>query len=298
VLTLGELDAASHHVEAHVATRRDARDTTASLGHLALMAWRGSEAGMARLAEDDGTTTQACGGSRVRLHMNYCRAVLYNGLGSYAAALNALFDCHAHEGLFACYLLPELVEAAARAGERAIAATAARRLADRTRLNRTEWGLGFQTRSLALVSDGDLADDLYRASIEHFRRTRAFGHLARAHLLYGEWLRRERRRRDAREQLRRSHAMFSSLGAAAFAVRAERELLATGERARKRTVDTANDLTPREAQIALLARDGRSNRQIASTLFISARTVEYHLSKVFTKLAIRSRAELVHRLEY
>jgi ATP/maltotriose-dependent transcriptional regulator MalT len=197
---------------------------------------------------------------------------------------------------FCCWLLPELVEAAARSGEYEVATSAFKRLSERTRLSGTDWGLGIEARARALVSDDSVAEQFYREAIDRLGRCRASAHLARAHLLYGEWLRRQRRRIDAREQLRTAQEMFSTMGAEAFAARAARELLATGERARKRTVDTAGHLTAQESHIAELARNGRSNPQIGAQLFISARTVEYHLRKVFTKLGIRSRNELEHVL--
>jgi DNA-binding CsgD family transcriptional regulator len=152
--------------------------------------------------------------------------------------------------------------------------------------------LGVEARVRALLSEGDTADRLYRESIGRLGHTRVHAEQARSHLLYGEWLRRERRRGDAREQLRTAHDMLDAMGMQAFAERARRELLATGETARKRTVDTTSELTPREAQIARLARDGLSNPEIGARLYISARTVQYHLSKVFAKLGISSRSQL------
>ena len=156
----------------------------------------------------------------------------------------------------------------------------------------TDWALGVQARSRALVSEDEAAEALYREAIERLGRTRVRVELARAHLVYGEWLRRERRRVDAREQLRTAYEMLSEMGAEAFAERARRELAATGETARKRTDETRDELTAQEAQIARLARDGRTNPEIGAELFISPRTVEYHLRKVFTKLDISSRQEL------
>jgi len=152
--------------------------------------------------------------------------------------------------------------------------------------------LGIEARVRALLSHGEDAEQFYRESIERLDRTRVRAHLARAHLLYGEWLRRERRRADAREQLRTAHGMLDAMGAGAFAERARRELLATGETARKRTVETSSQLTAQEAQVARLARDGLSNPQISARLFISTRTVRYHLTKVFAKLGISSRSQL------
>ena len=156
----------------------------------------------------------------------------------------------------------------------------------------TDWVLGIDARVRALLSDGDVADDLYRESIARLGRTRLRVELARGRLLYGEWLRRERRRVDAREQLRTAHDMLSSMGIEAFAERARRELLATGETVRKRTPETRDELTAQERQISQLARDGLSNPEIAARLFISPRTVQYHLHKVFAKLDVSSRNEL------
>ena len=161
-----------------------------------------------------------------------------------------------------------------------------------TRASGTDWALGIEARSPALLSDGDAAERVRLEAIDRLGRTCIRVELVRAHLLYGEWLRRERRRLDAREQLRAAEEMFTGLGAEAFADRAARELLATGEHARKRTVATRDDLTPQEAQIARLARDGLSNPEIGARLFISPRTVEYHLHKVFGKLGISSRNQL------
>ena len=178
-------------------------------------------------------------------------------------------------------------------GRSDIAADAYRGLAEITSASGTDWARGVQARSRALLSDGDAAERLYRESIERLGRTRIRIDLARAHLLYGEWLRRERRRIDARAQLRIAHEMLDAMGMEAFAERARRELQATGETARKRPVQTGDqELTAQEAQIARMARDGLSNPEIASRLFISARTVQYHLRKVFTKLGISSRSQL------
>jgi DNA-binding CsgD family transcriptional regulator len=164
------------------------------------------------------------------------------------------------------------------------------------RASGTEFALGIEARSRALLSHGDAADSLYRDAIARLGRTRARVEHARAHLLYGEWLRREGRRVDARDQLRTALEMFARIGAEAFALRAEGELLATGERVRKRSAETREQLTAQEVQIARLARDGLSNHDIAERLFISRGTVEYHLHKVFTKLGISSRSELQTRL--
>jgi DNA-binding CsgD family transcriptional regulator len=192
--------------------------------------------------------------------------------------------------------MPELVEAAVRSGEHELAERALERLAQSTRGGDTDLGLGLEARSRALLSDRDTADGLYREAIERLGRTRNRLQLARAHLLYGEWLRHERRRVDAREQLRTALDTFMSMGTDAFAWRTERELLATGGRVRKRSVETRTDLSAQEAQIARFARDGLSNAEIGERLFISPHTVAYHLRKVFSKLGISSRNQLERAL--
>ena len=173
------------------------------------------------------------------------------------------------------------------------------RLAETTQAGGTDFGLGIEARSRALVSEGQTAEGMYREAIDRLGRTQLRPELARAHLLYGEWLRREKRRADAREQLRTAHGMFDEIGMEAFAERARRELLATGETASKRAVRpvaaASQELTPQEAQVARLARDGLSNPEIGARLFISSHTVQYHLSKAFTKLGITSRGQL-HRV--
>ena len=168
-------------------------------------------------------------------------------------------------------------------------------LSERTRVTPAEWALGIEARVRALLSEGDVAESLYRESIARLGRTRVRSQLARGHLLYGEWLRRQRRRIDARQELRTAHDMLDTMGIEAFAARSRRELLATGETARKRTLATRIQLTAQEAHIARLARDGLSNAEIGIRLFISPRTVQYHLRKVFTKLDITSRNQL-HRV--
>jgi DNA-binding CsgD family transcriptional regulator len=169
-------------------------------------------------------------------------------------------------------------------------------VSETTQASGTDWGLGIEARCRALLSQDGVAEALYQEAIERLERSRIRVQYARAHLLYGEWLRRRNRRLDAREQLRTAHEMFTTMGVAGFAERAARELLATGERARKRTVETRGDLTPQEAQIARLARDGLSNPEIGTRLFISTHTVEYHLRKVFAKLGINSRTKLAQSL--
>jgi DNA-binding CsgD family transcriptional regulator len=223
----------------------------------------------------------------------YGRALLHNGLGQYATALGAAQQWSASDGVsFASWLLPELIEAAIRTGAREVAVDAYERLAVRTRAAGTDFALGTEARSRALISEGAAADDAYREAIELLDRTRIRLALARAHLVYGEWLRRESRRVEAREQLRIAHEMFTAFGTDAFAERARRELIATGEKVRKRSTETRDQLTPQEEQIAQLARNGLSNPEIGAMLYLSPRTVEWHLRKVFAKLGINSRSSL------
>ncbi len=224
---------------------------------------------------------------------SYASSVLYNGLGRHDAARDAAWRAFERDQVgFGSFVVPELAEAASRTGDVALVRAALKWLSERTRVTPTQWALGIEARVRALLGDGEAAERLYRESIGRLGRTRVRAELARAHLLYGEWLRRERRRADAREQLRAAHDMLDAMGMQAFAERARRELAATGETARKRTAETGGELTAQEAQVARLARDGLSNPQIGARLFISARTVQYHLSKVFTKLAISSRSQL------
>ena len=226
--------------------------------------------------------------------IRWASALLYNGLGRYEEALAAAQQDgeHPHEQLFSTLSLAEVVEAAVRSGKPEPAADALRRLSAHTRAGGTDWALGVEARSRALLSDGETAERLYREAIERLARTRVRVELARAHLLYGEWLRRERRGLDAREQLRHAHKLFTEFGMGAFAERARVELDATGEHARKRTVETRDDLTPQEAQISRLAADGATNHEIAGQLYISPSTVDYHLRKAFRKLGVKSRHQL------
>jgi DNA-binding CsgD family transcriptional regulator len=189
-----------------------------------------------------------------------------------------------------------MIEAATRTGEAGVAAEALRLLTETTQPSGTDWALGIEARSRALLTDGPDAERLYREALDRLARSHVRVELARTHLLYGEWLRRDRRRREAREHLRAAHELFTAMGAEAFADRAGRELGATGETARKRGVEGPIELTAQEAQVARLARDGLSNPDIGARLFISPRTVEYHLRKVFSKLDISSRRELPHAL--
>jgi DNA-binding CsgD family transcriptional regulator len=225
--------------------------------------------------------------------LTHLESVLSNALGRYEAAREAAGQVFERDDLgFGSLIVPELAEAASRTGDAAQLTTALDWVTERAQATPTEWARGIQARVRALSSDGEAADALYREALERLGRTRLRIELARTHLLYGEWLRREQRRVDAREQLRTAHEMLSTMGVEAFAERARRELLATGETVRKRRVETRGDLTAQETQIARLARDGLTNPEIGAQLFISPRTVQYHLRKVFLKLGISSRAQL------
>ena len=267
-------------------------------GALWVAAVRGREPEASAVFERTASEATARGEGLVSAITQCPRAVLYNGLGRYDAALAAVSQAgeHNYEIGSPTRAVAELIEAAVRTGNREVAQRAFQRLAATTRSSATEWALGMEARCHALVSDVGNAEHLYQEAIERLGRTRLLTELARAHLLYGEWLRREGRRVDARSQLRIAHELFTSIGMEAFAERARKELLATGEKARKRTVETRDDLTAQERQIAELARDGLSNPEIGARLFLSPRTVEWHLRKVFGKLGIRSRHELAGAL--
>jgi hypothetical protein len=253
---------------------------------LILAAWRGHETQAVELIGAGVEAANARGEGRAITLAEYATAVLNNGLGRYDAALAAAQRACEYDDLTLFgWALIELVEAAARSGRPEVAADALRQLRERTHVSGTEWALGIEARSRALLGDGNAADALYREAIDRLGRSRAAAQLARSHLLYGEWLRRENRRQDAREELRRAHDTFSRIGADAFTERARRELLATGETVRKRTDETHDELSAQEAQIARLAREGHTNPEIGTQLYLSPRTIEWHLRKVFTKLA-------------
>jgi DNA-binding CsgD family transcriptional regulator len=264
-----------------------------------LAAWRGQEGAALKVIEGVMQDARARGLER-SLGMAEClTALLYNGLGRYRDALAAAQRARAYAPNDVLddlgppgWALIELVEAGVRSDNREVAADALRRLEERTRASGTDWALGIEARSRALLSEGEDAERLYQEAIERLARTRIRVELPRARLHYGEWLRRERRRVDAREQLRLAYDAFASMGAEAFAKRARRELTATGEKLRQRTTETRDELTPQEEQIARLARDGLTNAEIGAQLFISSRTVEWHLYKVFAKLGISSRMGL------
>jgi DNA-binding CsgD family transcriptional regulator len=262
---------------------------------LVLAALRGRQAEAAGLIDAAIIEASLRGEGMGIILAEWANAVLNNGLGSYEKAMQAAQRATAQsvEMVVRGWASVELVEAAVRSGHNDVAADALRRLTERTTPGGTDWARGVEARSRALLGEGDTAERFYLESIERLGRTRMRVDLARAHLLYGEWLRRERRRIDARAQLRVAHDMLESIGMEAFAERARRELEATGETARKRTVATGDEqLTAQEAQTARMAREGLSNPEIAARMFISARTVQYHLRKVFTKLGIESRTQL------
>jgi ATP/maltotriose-dependent transcriptional regulator MalT len=264
-----------------------------------LAAWRGQETQARELIGAISQQARASGVGLLVDFATYVSSVLHNSLGRYDAARDAVRWVLEREPVgYGPLVVPELAEAAARTGDISLVRAALEWLSERARVTPTEWALGVEARVRALLSDGEVAESCYRESIQRLGRTPIRAELARSHLLYGEWLRRQGRRLDAREQLRTAHRMLDAMGMAAFAERARRELAATGETARKRTAPA--DRTPRasepltfqEAQVARLARDGLSNPEIGTRLFISTRTVKYHLSKVFTKLGINSRSQL------
>jgi DNA-binding CsgD family transcriptional regulator len=291
-LFAGELAEASSLVqEAHtvrVATRSD----LVTYDAIGLAAWQGREEEVHRLI--DMTMGETVGEGMGTTVTNWARALLFNGLCRYEDALAAAREgAQLPQALSAPnWGLIELIEAAVRCGATELATEALERLCETTGASGTDWALGVEARSRALLSDAGAAERLYREAIDRLGRTRIRVDLARARLLYGEWLRREGRRVDAREQLRSAHDMFATIGMEAFAERARRELIGTGAKARKRSVETRGQLTPQEEQIARLARDVLSNPEIGAQLFISVRTVEWHLHNVFTKLGISSREQL------
>jgi DNA-binding CsgD family transcriptional regulator len=293
----GELTTAESLAEETRAVTEATGIAAAPYGELSIAALRGREAEFSELVRTSVGEAQARGEGLALGVSEFLSGVLHNGLGHYDAALAAVGRAdHCYEEGPATWALPELVEAAARCDQRDLAEHALERLSETTRASGSDRGLGIEARSRALLSDGDMADGLYREAIELTGRTRVRVDLARAHLLYGEWLRRQRRRLDARRQLDYALEMFTSMGTEGFAGRAERELLATGERVRKRSVEARDDLTPQEAQIARLARRGLSNREIGARLIISQHTVAYHLRRVFSKLGITSRDQLERAL--
>jgi DNA-binding CsgD family transcriptional regulator len=270
------------------------RTRIAPYGAMLLAGLRGREAEAAPLIEAT-IESATVGGQGIGVqYAQWVAAILFNGLGRYDEALAAARQARGDtpELFVPAWALPELVEAAVRSGNGRLGAAALAELTESTAAAGTDWALGIEARSRALLSEGEAADGLYRDAIDRLSRTRLRPEVARAHLLYGEWLRREGRRAEAREQLRTAHEMLATIGMEAFAERARRELQATGERVRRRNDETRDELTPQEEQIARLARDGLSNPEIGARLFLSPRTVEWHLHKVFAKLGISSRTGL------
>ena len=261
---------------------------------LVLAGFRGQEKEASDLIEATIEQATAGGQGTAVQYAHWANAVLMNGHGRYEEALAAAKEASEDtpELFVAMWSLSELIEAARRTGDEDAAAQALVRLSEHTRDCESKWGLGIEARARALLAEGDAAERLYLEAIERLSETRLRPDLARARLLYGEWLRRENRRTDAREQLRAAHEEFVSMGMEAFAERGRHELLATGEKVRSRRDDTRDELTPQEEQIARLARDGLTNPEIAAQLFLSPRTVEWHLRKVFAKLDIKSRRQL------
>jgi DNA-binding CsgD family transcriptional regulator len=267
---------------------------SAPFAAMLLASLRGDQAEAAPLIEATIAEATADGQGIAVTYAHWAAAILANGQGRYADALAAAQQASQDSPALymAMWALPELIEAATRTGNTPIATDALARLTETTQAGETDFGLGIEARSRALVSEGETAERCYREAIDRLGRTQLRPELARAHLLYGEWLRRENRRRDGRAELRTAYDLFTAMGIEAFAERARRELLATGDTVRKRTVETASELTAQEAHIARLAVDGRTNAEIGAQLHLSIRTVEWHLSKVYTKLGVGSRREL------
>jgi DNA-binding CsgD family transcriptional regulator len=294
----GNLEAAATPIAEAAAVTEATGTRIAPYGAVLLAAFRGREAEAAAVIETTIEHANAGGEGLGIQFARWARAVLYNGLGRYDDALAAARQASddTPQLFLAAWALPELIEAAIRTGDAELARGALERFTEAANTSDSDWGLGVEARSRALLSEAEHAEGLHKEAIERLSRTRLRPELARAHLLYGEWLRREGRRVDAREQLRTAYDMFAAIGMEAFAERARRELLATGEKVRKRSDETRDQLTPQEDQIARLAREGLSNPEIGAQLFISPRTVEWHLRKVFSKLGIHSRRELAKEL--
>ncbi|MFI9557375.1 AAA family ATPase [Nonomuraea endophytica] len=293
----GRFDLAQRLLQEADSITRATRNVAVADFSILLAAWRGDRDRTLGMRERILTDATARGEGFAVEAAEWAAATLYLGYGEYGAAAEAARRAYEPEGIgFTVWVLPELIEAAVRAGDAATAHQAFEQLAERSATSDAPWARGIEARSRALLSDGGEAEGLYREAIEHLARSRVAVHRARAQLIYGEWLRRQNRRIDARVQLKGAFHAFDAMGADAFARRAERELLATGETVQKRTGDPGVELTPQEAQIAQLAREGHTNPEIAARVFLSHRTVEWHLRKVFTKLNIASRKELARAL--
>jgi ATP/maltotriose-dependent transcriptional regulator MalT len=290
----GELAAAASLVEELRSFQEAAGIGTPPYGEVMHTAWEGRAENAEDLIQATIRDARSRGEGIGVAVSDYTHAVLCNGAGKYEEALLAAGRAADDEqqGAAENWGLTELIESATRTGRTDLATEALGRLAGKARASGTDWALGIEARSRALLSEHDAAEGLFREAIEHLSRTRVRAELARAYLLYGEWLRRANRRVDARGALNVAYEMFNAMGVEGFAERTRRELSATGTTVHKRNVQTRDDLTAQEAQIARLARDGLSNPEIGAHLFISARTVEWHLRKVFTKLGITSRRQL------
>jgi DNA-binding CsgD family transcriptional regulator len=292
-LLAGELNAAALLLEEDRLIAAATGNPPVAYSDIALAAWRGREAQAIELIEASLRAAHARGVGRMVNAALYARSVLYNGLGRYDIARDAArraFECD--QLGYGPVVVPELAEAASRTGDTALVRAALDWVTERACVVPAAWALGIETRVRAMLSRGDTAEGLYLESIAHLSSVRLRAELARAHLLYGEWLRRERRRLDARQELQTAHDMLKAMGIEAFAERARRELLATGKTARRRTDETTAALTVQEAQVARMARDGLSNPEIGARLFLSPRTVQYHLRKAFAKLQINTRSQL------
>jgi DNA-binding CsgD family transcriptional regulator len=289
----GDLDAAETLLQEAEAIAEATRTEPIGAARLTLAGFRGDARALSALIETIEPRAIARGDGLVLTFGEHARALLYNGLCRYDAALPYAESASARDELaLAVWSLPELVEAAHRCGKTEQASEALKRLSERTQAAGTEWASGIEARSRALTASSREAEELFLEAIDKLAHCPLKPEQARAHLLFGESLRREGRRVDAREQLHTAHDMFITIGMGAFAARVRRELIATGATVRTRTQEDRDDLTAQEAQIARLAREGYSNPEIASQLFLSSRTVEWHLHKVFAKLGIRSRREL------
>jgi DNA-binding CsgD family transcriptional regulator len=292
-ITAGNLSRASGLIEEAHSLDLGVRAETLPYIPLRLAAWRGDVSTALDLVEVMIAGAAGRGEGCAVTVAEHATAILYNGLGEYELAFEAAQKAAAADEIAtSSWALCELVEAAARSGRNAIAQESLDQLRERTGASGTAWAKGTEARASALVEDGESAEHRHREGIEALGRSRMAADLARARLSYGEWLRRENRRVDAREQLRQAHDVFARMGADGFAERARRELLATGEKMRKRRDETRDELTPQEKQIATLARDGRTNPEIGAELYISPRTVEWHLRKIYTKLGVSSRKGL------
>ena len=292
-LLAGEVSAAARLVEEDRLIAEATGNPPVGYAALMLAAWQGREQEASKLIDATVQIATERGTGRLAGLAACASAVLYNGLGRYDAARDAARQAFKRDQMaLGRIVVAELAEAAARTGDTALVKAALDWLSERSRVTRTAWVLGIEARVRALLSDGQTADGCYRDSIERLGQAGVRAELARSHLLYGEWLRRQGRRTEAREQLRTACRMLQEMGMAAFAERARRELVATGETLGRGSGTTTSELTPQEVQITRLARDGRSNREIGTLLFLSPRTVEWHLRKAFIKLGISSRGAL------